>query len=418
MKRATILLLALFATVPALAAEWELQGPIDGGDVSFCIAISEQNLAIRNNSSASSFDLALFNVPVGDVTLIDLEQPEAKTLRSLLSVDDAYTANLNATLTPLREQPDGTPTVDVYMTSADFHLYRAIKDGAQLRAIVGEGMPFSLDIDTAPGTILSYSLEGSRFALEWTETCGTGAQGAGNAVAPDTDTPETTTSGPSFDCDFARSTPEKIICADPELAALDQQLHGLYLAARQVAETTELIGDDPQSPVAWFDANNKAEWTWREENCADKACLVRWYGKRRALLRWLAEPGPGFGDGGIKDVVQIDDGSVLISYAMAAYRGNVLWEASTDAFLELADGDITVLSTDPLLYRVDWKKAYWKDGGAYWFSSIRDADNRIIAIPPFGQNEQCMPFAEFLDKSGYDAEALAALNQPTVCVYN
>lgn len=78
---------------------------------------------------------------------------------------------------------------------------------------------------------------------------------------------------PSFDCDKARSTPEKLICADPELSRLDRDLGRLYARARQAAP-------DP----AAFRRHSDAQWFQRERTCRDRDCLLRWYAQRREQL--------------------------------------------------------------------------------------------------------------------------------------
>ena len=85
--------------------------------------------------------------------------------------------------------------------------------------------------------------------------------------------------GPSFDCGKARSTPEKIICADPELSRLDRDLAELYRTAKSSAR-------DPQE----FQRNSAREWRVREDSCRDRACLTQWYEKRKLQLQAIAEP--------------------------------------------------------------------------------------------------------------------------------
>jgi hypothetical protein len=79
---------------------------------------------------------------------------------------------------------------------------------------------------------------------------------------------------PSFDCAKARSRSERLICADPELAALDRDTGRLHARAKAAAR-------DP----AAFRRQNDAEWKQREATCRDKACLVAWYSHRRAQLQ-------------------------------------------------------------------------------------------------------------------------------------
>ncbi|MEJ7930511.1 hypothetical protein WG922_11060 [Ramlibacter sp. AN1015] len=78
---------------------------------------------------------------------------------------------------------------------------------------------------------------------------------------------------PSFDCRRARSTPEKLICSDAELARLDRELGRLYARARTAS-------GDPAS----FRRQQNVEWTRREQTCKTRECLVAWYARRRQQL--------------------------------------------------------------------------------------------------------------------------------------
>ena len=79
---------------------------------------------------------------------------------------------------------------------------------------------------------------------------------------------------PSFDCAKARSRSERLICADPQLAALDRDTGRLHARAKAAA----------RNPAA-FRRQNDAEWKQREAQCRDKACLLAWYAHRRAQLQ-------------------------------------------------------------------------------------------------------------------------------------
>jgi uncharacterized protein len=76
-----------------------------------------------------------------------------------------------------------------------------------------------------------------------------------------------------FDCERARSPAEKLICSDPELSRLDDDLSVLYQRAKAAA---------PDQTA--FVAENVREWKRREQTCADKACLMAWYADRRGQL--------------------------------------------------------------------------------------------------------------------------------------
>jgi uncharacterized protein YecT (DUF1311 family) len=85
---------------------------------------------------------------------------------------------------------------------------------------------------------------------------------------------------PSFDCDKARSTPERIICADADLSRQDRELGRLYARAREASP-------DP----AAFRRRSDARWADRERQCRDRDCLLRWYADRRQELAADIEQG-------------------------------------------------------------------------------------------------------------------------------
>ena len=86
------------------------------------------------------------------------------------------------------------------------------------------------------------------------------------------------TTSPSFNCAQARSTTEKLICGDEELARMDRDLGRLHQRAKQAAA-------DPRA----FQRNSDAEWQRREDTCTDRDCLRAWYAERRQELSAAAE---------------------------------------------------------------------------------------------------------------------------------
>ncbi|MGV3495136.1 MAG: lysozyme inhibitor LprI family protein, partial [Ramlibacter sp.] len=111
---------------------------------------------------------------------------------------------------------------------------------------------------------------------------------------------------PSFDCDLARSTTERLICADDDLARQDRELGRLFQRAKQAAP-------DPRA----FQRQSDAAWQRREDTCRDRACLQRWYAQRRAeLSASLATPsnpavvaGSATGDAGQGEAIPQAEGS-------------------------------------------------------------------------------------------------------------
>ena len=83
-----------------------------------------------------------------------------------------------------------------------------------------------------------------------------------------------TSSAASFDCAKASSISENIICMDPELSQKDDELGYLFNKAKS------LVGNDSE-----FRKNNVDAWRWREANCADRTCLIRWYADRKVYFQ-------------------------------------------------------------------------------------------------------------------------------------
>jgi uncharacterized protein len=104
----------------------------------------------------------------------------------------------------------------------------------------------------------------------------------GNPHTPTVPAPSPTHVSPSFDCTKARSQPERLICTDPELAALDAELSTLYEKARAAAP----------NKVA-FARQNRAEWKRREATCSAKQCILDWYALRRRQLTAVLEAAGG-----------------------------------------------------------------------------------------------------------------------------
>lgn len=100
------------------------------------------------------------------------------------------------------------------------------------------------------------------------------------ATAPVKPAPEPTpapaprrTTSPSFNCAQARSTTEKLICGDEELARLDRDLGRLHQRAKEAAPDRRA-----------FQRASDAEWQRREDTCRDRECLRNWYAERRQEL--------------------------------------------------------------------------------------------------------------------------------------
>jgi len=82
----------------------------------------------------------------------------------------------------------------------------------------------------------------------------------------------------SFDCNRGHSVAEKLICHNPDLSKLDDELGKLYWKARRAVADTRS-----------FRADSDAKWTWRETHCTDETCLTTWYSGRIEELRRLVD---------------------------------------------------------------------------------------------------------------------------------
>lgn len=130
------------------------------------------------------------------------------------------------------------------------------------------------------GTVESAKVEKGRKAADSAKVAHDARPGKAIAPAPSSEPtlepaapPRSAAVEPSFDCRRARSTPEKIICSDEELARMDRDLGRLHAQAEAAA---------PDRGA--FKRRNDAEWARREATCRDRECLLRWYAQRRDQL--------------------------------------------------------------------------------------------------------------------------------------
>jgi len=82
----------------------------------------------------------------------------------------------------------------------------------------------------------------------------------------------------SFDCNLGHSAAEKLICHNPDLSKLDDELGKLYWKARRAVA-------DKHS----FRTDSDAKWTWRETHCTDETCLTTWYSGRIGELQQMVD---------------------------------------------------------------------------------------------------------------------------------
>ncbi len=227
---------------------------------------------------------------------------------------------------------------------------------------------------------------------------------------------KTLAEGPSFSCSGRLSDAEQIICQDEELAALDRKLAAYYKTVEGLAAKT-MWGIERETPAStWFKSQTAKEWQWREKNCHDRDCLMSWYWRRTALLKWLATAEHGLGDTEPSEVRQLAGRDVVVSYHMGLMR-NVLYGVTSDAYETLPDGDIKVISESPFIYEAQWQKGYLKQGGAFWFNTLRDAQHRILVVSPAEEDsKECWTKQEFFALANLDADRFALVSADQICV--
>jgi uncharacterized protein len=80
----------------------------------------------------------------------------------------------------------------------------------------------------------------------------------------------------SFNCEIANI--EKLICSNPEISALDENLSKSYIDTKSKAQTPELL------------TRNQLKWLERRNKCKDELCLKNEYKSRAEFLaRWLKD---------------------------------------------------------------------------------------------------------------------------------
>jgi hypothetical protein len=148
-----------------------------------------------------------------------------------------------------------------------------------INVTTGKGDLVFREIDHATGQMTRKTLAWSELPLDSTPLAGWGVStdNASGATAP---VQQSTGPQPSFDCTKARSDAEHLICGDAELAAADVQLAALYAKAKAAA-----------TDQTAFKERTRQEWNYREQNCHDRECLLRWYADQKVALSQIAETG-------------------------------------------------------------------------------------------------------------------------------
>lgn len=90
--------------------------------------------------------------------------------------------------------------------------------------------------------------------------------------------------GPSFDCSQVESSTEKLVCDDPDLAALDRRLAAQFADALAVAEGLDTGAEDAAATLrayqrGWISGRDEC---WKEPDL--RACVETEYLRREAVL--------------------------------------------------------------------------------------------------------------------------------------
>lgn len=90
--------------------------------------------------------------------------------------------------------------------------------------------------------------------------------------------PQRTAASPSFDCRYARTSTEKMVCDSPSLAAKDREMASIYYAAMAEA-------DDPTRAHL---RRSRDSFLSRRERCGSESCVTAAYNARIAEIRSIA----------------------------------------------------------------------------------------------------------------------------------
>lgn len=219
----------------------------------------------------------------------------------------------------------------------------------------------------------------------------------------------------SFDCAKARSTSEKLICNTPHLSILDEDLFQVYKAARSAVVDWQESYPNGQTPSEWFKSDGRQAWLQREATCQDVTCLEIWYTERRALLQWIATAKDHLGDYGLKSLVSLPTGDVLISYGMATHDRNVVFEKATQGFKGLPNGEITIVDSRLAPLLIQQSKRFLNEGGAIWVDLQIDTDGVIYKIPRPKHHQTCVPKSDFIAMTSFSTNDLDRVEASEIC---
>jgi uncharacterized protein len=142
----------------------------------------------------------------------------------------------------------------------------------------------------------------------------------------------------SFDCAKASSDAEHLICNDPELARDDEQLARVFAQAKAIAPDQ-----------AAFKQRTREAWNYREHNCHDRDCLIRWYADQEETLSEITDKSATkAAPTGSQPKAASDDSSdgVIVAHQISPKTGNRI-EFSYVPCSKLPDDVPSNVSRDP-----------------------------------------------------------------------
>ena len=227
----------------------------------------------------------------------------------------------------------------------------------------------------------------------------------------------TTAKSASFKCEIMQSLNENLICHTPMISLLDDDLGVAYQQARQAVETWPEVYRGGVTPSEWFIAHGRKSLKWREDNCYDVMCLVRWYRERLALMEWITTAEDRLGDNGLQYISMLPDGDIIISYGMATHIRNVKYDVYTKKFLILENGPMTV-SDDPVAPIVIYGHvSLFRNGERFTVDVKMGVDGLFYAMGAIRDGTRCMSRSEFIELTYFVKEDLVFVPGNNFCVY-
>lgn len=124
-------------------------------------------------------------------------------------------------------------------------------------------------------------------------------------------------------------------------------------------------------------------------------------------------------DRGVTQIKHVSEDTFIIQTGYSTHRRAYLVFGNSNEVKYLTNGDVKVVDTEQLIFRVDGFKSYFKPSGvgAFWFDALIDRNGKILDIvtkKQIGMTEECLSRDELIRKSHLD---LSLVSNHTVCLY-